>query len=118
MRETGARKGLIGKSGVIPARSRHCNGEQPQGYATETNVLGRFERAMIQSQENCLSGNHRLTHERWEGDLYKSCVHLFPAIFIAGIFNGNAHDLRHLSDLPHREVFIIFRLPAAAARRG
>ena len=27
---TGARKGLIGKFGVIPARSRHCNGEQIQ----------------------------------------------------------------------------------------
>ncbi len=25
--EIGARKGLIGKSGVKPARSRHCNGE-------------------------------------------------------------------------------------------
>ena len=44
---------------------------------------------MIQSQENCLFGNHRWTHERWEGDLYKSCVHLFPAIFIAGNFNGS-----------------------------
>ena len=26
--EIGARKGLIGKSGVTPARSRHCNEEQ------------------------------------------------------------------------------------------
>ena len=26
----GARKGLIGKTGVMPARSRHCNGEQIQ----------------------------------------------------------------------------------------
>ncbi len=28
--EIGARKGLIGKTGVIPARSRHCKGEQIQ----------------------------------------------------------------------------------------
>ena len=26
----GARKGLIGKTGEMPARSRHCNGEQIQ----------------------------------------------------------------------------------------
>ena len=55
----GARLGLIGKSGVIPARSRHCNEEQPQEDATETKVLGRFGQAMTLSQENCLYDNHR-----------------------------------------------------------
>ena len=35
--EIGARKGLIGKSGVIPARSRHCNEEQ-----THVMPLGRM----------------------------------------------------------------------------
>jgi len=36
MVEIGALRGLIGKTGVIPARSRHCNGKQTQDYATET----------------------------------------------------------------------------------
>ena len=31
-------------------------------------ILGRFGRAKIQSQENCLSDNHRLIHEGWVGD--------------------------------------------------
>jgi hypothetical protein len=30
----GALRGLIGKSGLIPARSRHCNEEQPHFFAT------------------------------------------------------------------------------------
>jgi len=44
---TGARKGLIEKSGVIPARSRHCKGEQIQEIPLEQFVLGRFGGVMI-----------------------------------------------------------------------
>jgi hypothetical protein len=55
----GALRGLIGKSGSIPARSRHCNEEQTHFYATEMKILGRYGLAMIQSQENCLYSNHR-----------------------------------------------------------
>ncbi len=67
----GALWGLIGKSGSIPARSRHCNEEQTQLILCHWNnyVLGRYGKAMIQSQENCLYSNHRLTCERWGGDL-------------------------------------------------
>ena len=67
-KRTGACKGLIGKIGEKPTRSRHCNGERPQEMPLEHLVLGRFERAMNQSQENCLFDNHRLTCERWGGD--------------------------------------------------
>jgi len=66
--EIGACEGLIGKIGEIPTRSRHCNEEQTHMYATEMQILGRFGRVMIQSQENCLFNNHHLTHERWGGD--------------------------------------------------
>ncbi len=72
----GALRGLIGKTGVMPARSRHCNGERTQVYATGTKVLGRFGRVMIQSQENCLFKNHRVTHERWGGDYVQSVLFL------------------------------------------
>jgi hypothetical protein len=65
----GALRGLIGKSGSIPARSRHCIEEQSHFYATGMKILGRYGLAMIQSQENCLYSNHRLTCERWGGDL-------------------------------------------------
>ena len=65
----GARKGLIEKSGVKPARSRHCNGEQIQDMPLERIVLGRFGGAMILSQENCLYINHRYTCERQGGEL-------------------------------------------------
>ena len=37
----GALRGLIGKFGVMPTRSRHCNGEQFHNFATEMKVLGR-----------------------------------------------------------------------------
>jgi hypothetical protein len=41
---------------------------------------------MIQSQENCLSDNHRFTHARWGGDFDAAPVlNFFPAFF-AGIF--------------------------------
>ena len=53
-------------------------------YATETKVLGRFGRAMIQSQENCLFENHRFTHERWGGD-YSSDLS-FLAIFARNFY--------------------------------
>jgi hypothetical protein len=47
-------RGLIGKTGERPARSRHCNEECAQSNTTGMKVLGRIEYAMIQSQENCL----------------------------------------------------------------
>ncbi len=59
MEGIGALLGLIGKSGYNPARSRHCNEEQTHGYATEMKILGRYGKAMILSQENCLYSNHR-----------------------------------------------------------
>lgn len=37
----GALRGLIGKFGVMPTRSRHCNGEQFHDCATEMKILGR-----------------------------------------------------------------------------
>ena len=41
---------------------------------------------MIQSQENCLSDNHRFTHARWGGDFDAvPAIELLPGIF-AGIF--------------------------------
>jgi len=48
-------------------------------------VLGRFERAKIQSQENCLSDNHRFTHARWGGDFDAAPVlNFFPACYLPG----------------------------------
>jgi len=87
--ELGAREGLIGKTGVIPARSRHCNEEWTQGYTTETQVLGRFGQAMIQSQENCLSDNHRFLPTS-DGEGIKCMYYMLyctyiPAYFCAGI---------------------------------
>lgn len=49
--KTGARQGLIGKTGEMPARSRHCNAEQLQICHWETGKAGE---ALKQSQENCL----------------------------------------------------------------
>jgi len=50
--EAGARKGLIGKTGEKPARSRHCNAERFQQEVTED--IGKAGGARKQSQENCL----------------------------------------------------------------
>ena len=52
------------KAGAVPPLYWGANSRD----ATGTKVLGRFEGAMIQSQENCLTNNHRFTHERWGGD--------------------------------------------------
>ena len=66
---TGARKGLIGKFGAIPARSRHCNGEQIQEMP-----LGRMpwegleERRTRARRTACLTIAARPTKDR-EGDL-------------------------------------------------
>ena len=55
-------------------------------YTTGMKILGRFGRAMIQSQENCLFDNHRFTHARWGGDFDAApALELLPGIF-AGIF--------------------------------
>ena len=76
--KTGARQGLIGKTGEMPARSRHCNAEQLQICHWETGKAGE---ALKQSQENCLFFVTDWTHERWEGDVYdvslRSCKGFF-----------------------------------------
>lgn len=59
MDRTGALRGLIGKSGEIPARSRHCNGEQTHKMPLGRQVSGRCGLAEIRSQENCLFMSHR-----------------------------------------------------------
>ena len=51
-----------------PARSRHCNSERICRKSHWGN-LGRRRGAMNWSQENCLIDDHRLTCERWGGDL-------------------------------------------------
>ena len=54
-------KGLIGKTGEMPARSRHCNAEQLQICHWETGKAGE---ALKQSQENCLFLITAKTYER------------------------------------------------------
>ena len=51
-----------------PARSRHCNSERICRKRHWGNP-GRRRGAMNWSQENCLIDDHRLTCERWGGDL-------------------------------------------------
>ena len=51
-----------------PARSRHCNSERICRKRHWENP-GRRRGAMNWSQENCLIDDHRLTCERWGGDL-------------------------------------------------
>ena len=51
-----------------PARSRHCNSERICRKRHWGN-LGRRGGARNWSQENCLIDDHRLTCERWGGDL-------------------------------------------------
>ena len=51
-----------------PARSRHCNSERICKKRHWGNP-GRRRGAMNWSQENCLIDDHRLTCERWGGDL-------------------------------------------------
>jgi hypothetical protein len=42
---------------------------------------------MIQSQENCLSDNHRYTHARWGGDFDAApALNFFPAYFCRDLF--------------------------------
>ena len=56
-------------------------------YTTGMKILGRFGRAMIQSQENCLFDNHRFyPRAMGRGFLHSSCVELLPGIYFAGIF--------------------------------
>ena len=51
-----------------PARSRHCNSERICRKRHWGNP-GRRRGTMNWSQENCLIDDHRLTCERWGGDL-------------------------------------------------
>ena len=65
-RKTGAYKGLIGKIGAMPTRSRHCNAEQVWWKS----LRNWEDRTSDEAESGELPvWNHRLTHERWEGDL-------------------------------------------------
>jgi hypothetical protein len=81
-------------------------------YTTGTKSLGKVGLAMIQSQENCLSDSHRLTHERWGGDY---CTHVvlyifFPAFLDAGIFYGyNEFSV-------NQKVYVIFSITSSKSR--
>ena len=56
-------------------------------YTTGMRILGRFGRAMIQSQENCLSDNHRFyPRAMGRGFWRSSCVELLPGIFCRDFF--------------------------------
>jgi len=50
--KAGALKGLIGKTGEKPARSRHCKAERIRKASLRK--LGRPDERMKPSQENCL----------------------------------------------------------------
>ena len=64
---------------------------------------------MIQSQENCLSDNHRLIHEGWGGDSDTAPVlNFFPAFKYAGIFVEKTQRVQQIRQPPTREVFFGF----------
>ena len=67
-------RGLIGKFGVMPTRSRHCNGEQVRRCHWE--FPGKAGRAKNQSQENCLFDSHRQYLRAMGRGLQTACV--FP----------------------------------------
>lgn len=69
--------GLNREVGAKPTRSRRCMGSILQDV-TEVNTLGRRRNTMNLSQKNCLSNNHRFTHDGWGGG-YAQCVYSVPA---------------------------------------
>ena len=94
---TGALRGLIGKTGAKPARSRHCNGER-----THDTPLGRKsweglgKRGSV-SQENCLFESHRYYLRAMGRGLHlcvlpTSGVEGFPHIAEAFLFCGTTFE--------------------------
>ena len=71
-------RGLIGKFGVMPTRSRHCNGEQVRRCHWE--FPGKAGRAKNQSQENCLFDSHRQYLRAMGRGLQTACVFRWPAV--------------------------------------
>ncbi len=47
--------------------------------------FGKAQQSEEPSQENCLSDNHRLTCERWEGDLLALFARKEPLAFWQGV---------------------------------
>ena len=68
-----------------PARSRHCEGSEPARMSLEGFTTGKAQGSDEPSQENCLSDNHRLTCERWEGDLLALFARKEPLAFWQGV---------------------------------
>ena len=79
-------------------------------YTTGMNILGRFGRAMIQSQENCLFDNHRFyPRAMGRGFLHSSCVELLPGIFLPGFFIKMLPAVQNSSHT--RELFFFLCVP-------
>ena len=93
-----------------PARSRHCNSERICRKRHWGN-LGRRGGAMNWSQENCLIDDHRLTCERWGGDLRLAIgsrlLDAVPAVVSC------AHAARHAARQGYFAAFLYF-----AGKRG
>ena len=93
----GALRGLIGKSGATPARSRHCIGEwtheTPLGRKSWEGLGEQWSRAR---RTACLTITV-FTHARWGGDSDTVPVLIFFPAFIAGIFVGMTQNV---SDRP------------------
>ena len=69
-------------------------------YTTGMKILGRFGRAMIQSQENCLFDNHRFyPRAMGRGFLHSSCVELLPGIFCRD-FLSKCCQLSRIAPIP------------------
>ena len=62
----------------MPERSRHCEGSEAARMSLGS-YPGKAQLSDEPSQENCLFDNHRLTRERWEGDLFFAFVRLDAA---------------------------------------
>ena len=88
---TGLNREVRCNAGAVPPLYWGAN----PSNATGTKVLGRFGRAKIQSQENCLSDNHRLIHEGWGGDSDTAPVlNFFPAFILPGFLLKKTRELR------------------------
>ena len=93
-----------------PARSRHCNSERIC-RKRHWGDLGRRRGAMNWSQENCLIDDHRLTCERWGGDLRLAIgSRLWDAV---PAMVSCAHAARHAARQGYFAAFLSF-----AGKRG
>jgi len=70
------------------------SGQSRSGHATVRGAMlqdatggnfGKAQQSEEPSQENCLSDNHRLTCERWEGDLLALFARKEPLAFWQGV---------------------------------